>query len=44
LTADYTHSGTLGFADSGGTYIHRFFVAIVALTFFADWLEFAYVY
>jgi hypothetical protein len=26
---------------ASGTYIHRFFVAIAALTFFADWPEFA---
>ncbi len=32
----------VGFAGFGGTYIQRFFVAIPALTFFADRPEFAY--
>jgi hypothetical protein len=36
LTEDFKYSGTLGFTGFGGTYIHRFFLAIVALTSFAD--------
>ena len=40
LTAGFMYSGTFGFAGFGGTYIHRFFVAIFALTFLSDWPEF----
>jgi len=30
LTTDFTESGTFGFGGFGGTYIQRFFVAILA--------------
>jgi hypothetical protein len=42
LTAAFSYSGTFGFVGFGGTYIHRFWDAIAALTFSADWPKLAY--